>query len=107
VAVAAVVFVFWGQPTVAVAVWIVALLAAISPTALLLMAVYPGSASPRTTALMYVAERSHASPPQLPSASHQLGPFERLPITSDHFHARFVVFCPCLSDGKPIIGEPK
>jgi hypothetical protein len=32
-----------------------ALLAAISPTALLLMAVYLGSASPRTTALMYVA----------------------------------------------------
>jgi hypothetical protein len=32
-----------------------ALLAAISPTALLLMAVYLGSANPRTTALMYVA----------------------------------------------------
>jgi hypothetical protein len=32
-----------------------ALLATISPTALLLMAVYLGSASPRTTALMYVA----------------------------------------------------
>ena len=32
-----------------------ALLAAISPTALILMAVYLGSASPRTTALMYVA----------------------------------------------------
>jgi hypothetical protein len=32
-----------------------ALLAAISPTALLLMAVYLGSASPRTTALAYVA----------------------------------------------------
>ena len=34
-----------------------ALLAAISPTALLLMAVYLGSDSPRTTALMYLAER--------------------------------------------------